>query len=257
MPRCSVLASPVMTPALEQLDQPVGEHLGVDAEVALVLEVEQHARRGSRRCPSAAWRRPRSGRRCCGRSPWPPRRPRPPCGSSSTGAVDLHHVGEAGDVDEGVPERARHLLVDQRDHRARRARPPPSCSSTPTPKEQKPCSSGGEMWISATSTGDVPVVDQPRDLRQVHRHEVGAPLVDGLAHVGAGEQGPVAERSRRTRVGVAPRCRRSGCARPRRSPARRRAPTIARDQLLGVVAAAVDPDVVARRDRLRRPPRPW
>ncbi len=34
-------------------------------------------------------------------------------------------------------------------------------ASTPTPKEQKPCSSGGEMWISATSIGMKPLEIRP------------------------------------------------------------------------------------------------
>jgi len=67
------------------------------------------------------------------------------------GPVDLDDVGELGDVDEGVAERPRHLLVDEGDDR-----PGPSAAalvhSMPTPNEQKPCSSGGEMWMIATST---------------------------------------------------------------------------------------------------------
>ena len=40
---------------------------------------------------------------------------------------------------------------------------------------------------------DRPRGDEPRDLGEEDRHEVGAPLVDRLAHVGAGEQRAVAE----------------------------------------------------------------
>ena len=35
--------------------------------------------------------------------------------------------------------------------------------------------------------------DQLRDLRQEHRHEVGAPVLHRFAHVGADEEGGVAE----------------------------------------------------------------
>ncbi len=51
-------------PGLDQVDDGVGEHLGVDAQVLLVLEELDHRRGGSGRCRTRSSSRPRPGRRC-------------------------------------------------------------------------------------------------------------------------------------------------------------------------------------------------
>ena len=125
LPRLISLRAPVIDAALDQVDHDVGEHLGVDAQVALVAQRSAHRGRGWRRCPSAASRRPararRRARRCAARrrrsAAWPLR-----TGGTSTSTREVDLV----DVDEAVAERARHGAVELRDHRRAPRGPPPA-----------------------------------------------------------------------------------------------------------------------------------
>ena len=73
---------------------------------------------------------------------------------------------------------------------------------TSTPKEQKPCSSGGVTWMKRDVEREDPLREELRDLGEADRREVRAPLVDGRADALADEERVDAEVPRELRVGV-------------------------------------------------------
>ena len=249
MPLCSVLASPVIDAALEQLHHPVREHLGVDPEVALVLEVEQHRVRDladphlQRRAVLDQVGHVLADRT---RDVAHPGRLR----QLDHRAVDLDHVRQARDVDEAVPERARHLPVHERHHGARALR------------RRLGALDAHAVGAEAVLVGrrdldeghvhrDHARAHQPRDLRQEHRHPVGAAVVDRGPHVRAGEERPVAEGTGRGGIDV--RCFAEGHQVRDLDVAQLGGPRHQRaHQLFRVVAAGVQPDVVAGGDRAHR-----
>ena len=176
-PGCTVLAAFVITPRSMQLDQPVREHLGVDAEVVLVAEAAQHGVRdradadleggavldqpGDQLADACLDRRSRREPRC-----------------SCSGRLVRMNACTRRQRHRRVAVGARHLVVDLGDDRGARDRRrlgprPPTC-----PACRGRARSGGESCSSATSSGIRPLENSAGDLRQEDREEVGAPLGD-------------------------------------------------------------------------------
>ena len=93
-------------------------------------------------------------------------------------------------MDQGVAERARHPGVDLGHHVASRA-DDRHRHVRRKPVEQNPCRSGGLSWTSAQSTSA-----KSRRPREEDRHEVGAAVGHGLAHVRRDEERGDAEAPR-------------------------------------------------------------
>ena len=208
LPRLRSLRAPVTTPRLDQVDDAVGEHLGVDAQVA-----------------------------ACRRGSWP---------TARRDGADAHLErrpvrDELGDVLADAPLDVADLAGRVRRRAARPPRPPRSISLTWMKLSP---SVRGIDWLSwamtvfaapdrrvhrldrraeraeAVLVGRASTliedrverqdarVEEGRDVREEDRDEVGAALVDRLAGVRADEQGPVAEVAghlgRQVRAG--PRC---------------------------------------------------
>ncbi len=106
--------------------------------------------------------------------------------------VDLHDPGQLGDVDEGVAEGARHLPVDHGDHGPRVLdRGLGGVDADPVGTESVLV--GRRDVDQSDIDRHLAARDQGRDVVQVDGHEIGPPLVDRGADVGAGEERPVAE----------------------------------------------------------------
>jgi hypothetical protein len=231
---------------LEELHHAVREHLRVYPEVALAAEVEQHRvgdladahlqggavldQLGDVRADAARHAADRGGARQLQHRP-----------------VHLYDVAEPRHVNEGVPERARHAAVDEGQHRLGALRRRLRALDADAERAEAVLVRRRDVHERHVYR-QLARADQPRDLGQVDRNEVRPALVHGVAHVRAREQGTVAEHALEARLDVV------GAA--EREQVRHRHPEQlagAADQraheLLGVAAAGVDPNVVARPDR--------
>jgi hypothetical protein len=152
--------------ALDEIDDAVGEHLGVDAEIVLVMP--RRARTASGMAPMPIWSVEPSSTRAATSSPMRAR-------STSVAGSGWCSYERAVGVDEGVDAierhhgvavRARHLLVDLGDDDARGGgglRPAALAASHEVPSEQWPWRRGGETW---TGAGGVKVIERPRDVER-------------------------------------------------------------------------------------------
>ena len=95
----------------------------------------------------------------------------------------------------------RHLRIDLRDHQLgtvhRRSNDVDARSQTDVAVLVR----GAHLDERHVDT-DFARADEPRDLRQEHRHEVGAALLNRLPHVGADEEGGVAKTPLQARLDV-------------------------------------------------------
>ena len=173
-PRVHVLPAVGDRAGLDEVDDAVGEHLGVDAEVVLVGRGARAPRRGWRRCPSAASRRrPPGGPRCSPMAPRPAVGGRGACACSGRSVCDER--GEPIDVDQRVAVRARHALVDLGDDVARRVRG--GQGRVDRRAERAVAVAVGRRELDQRDVERrSPATEQPRDVGEEDRDEVGAPL---------------------------------------------------------------------------------
>jgi hypothetical protein len=161
--------------------------------------------------------------------------------------VHLHHVGEPRDVDEGVAERARHLPVDERDHRLRLlGRRLVALDAHPVRAESVLV--GRRELDEGHVHGEETGLDEAGDLGEEDGDEVGAAVVHRLADVGSHEERAVAEGPRVAGAHVVSAAE-GHQVRDLDVPQLLVPCDESADQLLRVVAAGVDPDVVARLHR--------
>ena len=151
---------------LDQVDDGVGEHLGVDAEVLLLLEELDHrvGDAADAHLEGGAVLHERGDVLADGRSS---RSGPSPVGLVGEGVCRLDERlvhrdedVEVVDVHEAVAQGPRHLRVDLGDHEAG-VRGGHLTMSTEMPRLQRPCSSGGVTWIRATSSGIWPLANRP------------------------------------------------------------------------------------------------
>ena len=176
---------------LDEVDDGVREHLGVDPEVALVAEGQRRRPPGWRRSRAGASRRPGRGRRRARRSGARRRRStgrRAAYGGTSTSTREVDVV----DVDEAVAERPRHRPVELDDDRLRR-RIAACIASTRRAERAEPVGVGRRGVDEDDIERQGARLEEARHVRQEDRDVVGAALVDRRAGVRPDEQRPVPE----------------------------------------------------------------
>ena len=176
---------------LDEVDDDVGHHLGVDAEVLLVVEGHARPRPGWRRSPSGSWpcrgparrRTPRSAARSA------------PISGSACGVgrdVDLDREVDLVDVDEALAERPRHRPVELGDDDVGR----PDRRLHRLDRRAQRAVAVGVRWGHVDEHGverQEPAREQVRHVRQEDRDVLGPALGDRRPGVRADEQRPVAE----------------------------------------------------------------
>ena len=176
---------------LDEVDDGVREHLGVDAEV--VLAVEELGRRGRDRADAQLERR-------AVRHEVGDERADPPLDVADARGGRARTIGSSTSIARSI------WLTWMNDSPSVRgiaalnwtmtvfAAPIAACmASTDVPSEQNPWASGGVALTKHRVERQRAGPEQRRHVRQEHRHEVRATLVDGPARVRPDEQRPVAE----------------------------------------------------------------
>ena len=171
---------------LDEVDDGVGEHLGVDPEVVLVRSARGPSRPGWRRCRAGASRRPARGRRRGRRSA--ARRRRSTGTACSYGGTSTSTPRSMSSTWTKLSPSVRGIDRLSWTMTVFAARIAACIASTLVPSEQNPWASGGVALTNTTSSGSAPDLEQPRHVGQEHRHVVGPPLVDRGARVRPDEQ---------------------------------------------------------------------
>ena len=177
-PRCTSLSRLVTTPASMRVDESVGEHLGVDAQVVLVVQAREHgvgdAADAHLERRSRPRRAPRRSRRCGPRLRLAgPARTRAGAGRSAMKASTRSSGTTVLPCVRGICS-----LISAMTSRAESAAA--LAASTEVPSVH---SRGGRAAKAAPArrrAGRAPT-EQARDVGEEDRHEVGAAFLDGPA----------------------------------------------------------------------------
>ena len=184
------LAAPVDHPAFDEIDDDIGEHLGVDAEVALVHERRAHRRRDP---ADAHLDRGAIGNEIRHELPDPPLDlSRHADQVLVRGHVALDREVDLVDVDEAVAQGSRDGAVELDDDRL--CGPDRGVDGLDAGSER--AESMGIRWCGIDEDGiepDQPGFEQARNIGQERRDVLRATLVDRGARVRTDEQGPVSE----------------------------------------------------------------